>query len=245
MATTIIAARAKLVTGINVFTVSPERRQDLLDTLRAINSEILRQALPMNVSANFHRAIGGSVVINYNQYTDRENIHILRSIPETAPLRKRTHELSESHEIRWYDVADVVTPNPAVDKIEISSDGNTIAAIGILTVKPEKQTEFLALFKTYGDILSGMKAPGFLGIATHRGDEAAHVATYEQWQTADAYRSAAELAPVAAVTNQIRRLTDEGDRQLYDVLDVVRFDLEREAADARDRESLRRPAKKI
>ena len=230
MATTIITADAKLVTGINVFTVAPERRQDLLDTLRAMNGEILRRALPMNVSSNFHTAIGGSTVINYNQYTERESIHILRSLPETAALRKRTHELSDTHEIRWYEVADVVTSEPNVDQIEISSNGNTIAAIGIFTVKAGKQAELLSCLKGYGDLLNGIKAPGFRGIATHRGYEAAHIATYEQWQTAEAYRNAAHLSPVAAVTNQIHQLADVVDRQLYDVLDVARFDLEREAA---------------
>jgi len=242
MATSIITTEAKLVTGINVFTVPPERRQDLLDTLRAINGEILRQALPMNVSANFHTAIGSPTVINYNQYTDRENIHILRSLPETALLRKRTHELSDTHEIRWYDVADVVTSQPNVDKIEISSDGNTVAAIGIFTVKAGKHAELLALLKSYGDILSSIKAPGFGGIATHRGHEAAHIATYEQWQTADRYRNAAQLAPVAAVTNQILQLADEIDRQLYNVLEVARFDLEREAAGKHVRGSYHRRA---
>lgn len=230
MTTTTISATAKLVTGINVFTVPPERERELIDTLRAINREIIRQALPMNVSANFHRAIGGRVVINYNQYTDRENIHILRSIPETAPLRKRTHELSEMHEIRWYDVADVVTPQPNVDRLEISADGDTVAAIGLFAAKPGKQADLLALFKSYGDTLNTLKAPGFLGIATHRGHEAAHVATYERWQSADAYRSAARLAPVTAVTDRVSHLTDEADRQLYEVLEIARFDLEREAA---------------
>jgi quinol monooxygenase YgiN len=230
MTTSIISASAKRVTGINVFTLPPERHTELLDTLRAINAEIIRQALPMNVSANFHRAIGGNVVLNYNQYTDRENIHILRSIPETAPLRKRTHDLSDAHEIRWYDVADVIASRPGVDRIEIANDGGYVAVIGILTVKPGKQEEFLALFKQYGETLNGLKAPGFLGLATHRGWEPAYVATYEQWQTADAYNSAQRLAPVAAAAKQISELTEEGERRVYQVLDVVRFDLAREAS---------------
>ena len=42
MPTTSISSHSKLATGINVFILPPERQQALLDTLHAINREILR-----------------------------------------------------------------------------------------------------------------------------------------------------------------------------------------------------------
>jgi quinol monooxygenase YgiN len=233
MTTSIIAAKDKRVTGINVFTLPRERHGELIDTLRAMNTEIIAQGLPMIVSANFHRAITGRVMLNYNQYTDRENIHILRSIPGAAELRKRTHDLSDAHEIRWYAVAEVVTPDPGADALEISADGKAVTAIGIFTAKAGKQEDLLSLLRCYGETLNDVKAPGFLGIATHRGDDAAHVATYEKWQSAASYAAAAGLASVKAVTDRFPKFADPVDRQLYEVVEVARFDLERVARAAR------------
>ena len=233
MTSTIISASAGLVTGINVFTVAPEREAELLDTLRAIDKAIVRHALPMNVSASFHRAIDGGVVLNYNQYTDRENIHVLRSIPETAPLRKRTHDLSDTHEIRWYEVGEIVTADPSIDHIEIAGFAKAPAVIGIFTATPGRQAELLAALKRYGEELARAKTPGFVGIATHRGYEPAQVALYEQWQSVEAYRAAMKRAAVADLADRARQLTTDALWLPYEVLDVARFDLERQAAATR------------
>ena len=98
--TTVIRSGSTLVTGINVFTLPAERHEALIETLSAIDAEILKFKFPMNVSANFHRAIGAPIVLNYNQYTDRKSGQHLRTRETIAPLMKRTHELSDAHEIR-------------------------------------------------------------------------------------------------------------------------------------------------
>ncbi len=229
MASSIVAAGAQRVTGINVFTLPRGRHAELIDTLRAINAEIVGQGLPMIVSANFHRATEGRVVLNYNQYTDRENLHVLRSIPGTAALRKRTHDLSETHEIRWYEAAEIVTADPAAGELSISDDGAAVAVIGIFTAKPGRQDALLALLRHYGQALAGRAAPGFIGMATHRGFEAAHVASYEAWRSADAYRAASRLEPVAAIADRFADAAESFDRQVYEVVEVARFDLERQA----------------
>ena len=63
MAVTTIATANKLATGINVFTLPRERHAELIGILTAINDEILKHRFPMNVSANFHRAIDAPVVL--------------------------------------------------------------------------------------------------------------------------------------------------------------------------------------
>lgn len=222
MSTTTIAQGSKLATGINIFTLPLERQQALLETLTAINREILKHKYPMNVSANFHRGIDASIVINYNQYTDRESGQHLRTRPDTAPLLKRTHELSEKHEIRWYEVADVVTAEGSADKIEISDDRGIVAVIGIFTVQPARQSELLTHLRLYGETLKGVTA-GFIGIATHRGYEGAYVASYEQWASVEAYRQAIKHAPVAGVLKEICDIADISELHPYDVLSVTRF----------------------
>ena len=222
MPVTPIARGSTLASGINVFTLPAERQHALIETLTAINREILAHKYPMIVSANFHRALDAPIIINYNQYTDRAQGQFLRTQANVAPLMKRTHDLSEKHEIRWYETTDVVTAGPE-DRIEIRDDGSMIGVVGIFTVAAEKQGELLALLKRYGEALKAARAPGFAGIATHRGYQPAHVASYEQWASADAYRKALAAKPVGDLFEQIRAVAEVTALHPYDIVSVTRF----------------------
>ena len=220
MPVTPIARGSKLATGINVFTLPPDRHQALIETLTAINREILAHKYPMIVSANFHRAVDAPIIINYNQYTDRAQGQFLRTQANVAPLMKRTHDLSDKHEIRWYETADVVTVGPE-DRVEIRDDGSMIGVVGIFTVAAERQGELLALLKRYGEALKD--APGFVGAAVHRGFHAAHVASYETWTSAEAYRQAIADKSIADLLRQIRAAAETTELHPYDVISVTRF----------------------
>lgn len=224
MSTTSIIRGSKIATGINVFTLPPERHQALIETLTAINREILAHKYPMNVSANFHRAIDAPIIINYNQYTDRSQGQFLRTQANVAPLMKRTHDLSEKHEIRWYEIADVITASGPADRIQMRDDGQHIGVLGIFTVAAEKQGELLGLLQRYGEALRAAHTAGFVGIATHRGYQAAHVSSYEEWTSAEAYRQAIAQAPAADLLRQIRAVAQETELHPYDVISVTRFD---------------------
>lgn len=219
--TTIVQAGSTLVTGINVFTLPPERHRALIETLEAINQEIIKHEYPMNVTSNFHRAVDAPIVINYNQYTDRESGTHLRTRETVAPLMKRTHDLSDGHEMRWYQVADVVTPADPADRIEITDDRGYIGVIGIFTVDGDKQAEFLDRLKRYGDAVRS--ARGFRGMATHRGLVAEHVASYEIWDSADAYKQATALPAIAEALQELRADAIATELHTYDVVTVTRF----------------------
>jgi len=223
MPVTSIARGSVLATGINVFTLPVDRHQALIETLTAINHEILTHQYPMIVSANFHRAVDAPIIINYNQYTDRAQGQFLRTQANVAPLMKRTHDLSEKHDIRWYEIADVITAAGPEDRIEIRDDRGSIGAVGIFTVAADKQGELLALLKRYGEALKASQAQGFVGIATHRGFQPAHVASYEQWASVDAYRQALASKPVADLLQQIRAAAEITELHPYDVVSVTRF----------------------
>jgi heme-degrading monooxygenase HmoA len=218
--TTVIRKGSTLVSGINVFTLPRDRHAALLETLDAIDAEILKFKFPMNVSANFHRAIEAPIVINYNQYTDRKAGRHLRTRETILPLMERTHELSDHSEIRWYSVEDVVAPGGA-NQIEIADDRGRIGVIGIVTVSPEKQSDLLTCFKRYGETVK--TAPGFGGLATHRGLEAEHVSTYEIWDSADAYRKATIQGAAADALAKARALATVTELHPYDVVRVCRF----------------------
>lgn len=224
MATTIISRESKLATGINVFQTAPENQPSLIETLNAINHEILTHKYPMNVSANFHRATDAPIVINYNQYTDRASGQFLRTQPNTLPLLERTHRLSEKYEIRWYEVEEVVTASGPAGQIEVLAGQGHLAAVGIFTVDPARQGELLAQLKAYGETLKSAQVPGFIGIASHRGYKAEHVSSYEQWASADAYR-AALTQPVAAESfGKIRTIAQVTQLHPYEVLSTTQFD---------------------
>jgi hypothetical protein len=223
MPVTPIVRGGTIATGINVFTLPAERQAALIETLTAINHEIITHQYPMVLSANFHRALDASIVINYNQYTDRAQGQFLRTQANVAPLMKRTHDLSEGHEIRWYAIADVVTAHGPADRIEIRDDGSAIGVVGIFTVAAEKQAALLDLLKRYGETLKAAGATGFGGIATHRGYQAAHVASYEQWASVDAYRQTIARGPIADLLQQINASSDAASFHPYEVLSVTRF----------------------
>src|SRR5579863_8477915 len=151
MPVTPIARGSTLATGINSFTLPADRHEALIETLTAINREILTHKYPMIVSANFHRAVDAPIIVNYNQYTDRAQGQFLRTQANVAPLMKRTHDLSEKHEIRWYATADVVTARGPEDRIEMRDDRGNIGVLGIFTVAAERQSELLAQLKRYGE----------------------------------------------------------------------------------------------
>jgi quinol monooxygenase YgiN len=224
MPRTVIAKGSALATGINVFVLPRERQAALMETLRAVSEEIIRQRMPMVVSGNFHRGIDASIVVNYNQYRDRESGNTLRKIPETAPLLKRTHDLSDRHEIRWYKVEDVIVTGAPGDRLEISQAASPIAALGIHTAAPGRQDALLAHLRAQGERLKRAPAPGFLGLATHRGFDPAHVACYEQWESVAAYEAAARTPQFREFQAALRDCAEAAETHLYEVVEVAVFD---------------------
>jgi len=71
MATTMISARSEMVTVVNVFTVSPDHQQALVELLERATAEVMcvRRGF---VSANIHKSLDGLRVLNYAQWTSHE-----------------------------------------------------------------------------------------------------------------------------------------------------------------------------
>ena len=67
MAETTIRAGAPLVTLINVFTVDPKDQERLVKLWQEGTDEVMRH-LPGFISANVHRSLDGTKVINYAQW---------------------------------------------------------------------------------------------------------------------------------------------------------------------------------
>ncbi|HEX2810633.1 MAG TPA: antibiotic biosynthesis monooxygenase family protein [Kineosporiaceae bacterium] len=70
--TTIQQGDGVMMTLINVFTVPPERQQELLDLLSEATEQVMA-AMPGFVSANLHRSEDGTRVVNYAQWRSRQD----------------------------------------------------------------------------------------------------------------------------------------------------------------------------
>jgi Antibiotic biosynthesis monooxygenase len=70
----IIRANNGVITQINVFTVAPEKQQELIDLLS--EAAAFASCLPGWISASVHRCLDGTRVVNYAQSKD---LRVLRT----------------------------------------------------------------------------------------------------------------------------------------------------------------------
>jgi heme-degrading monooxygenase HmoA len=75
-----IRADAPLVTMVNVFTVEPENQRLLVERWQRATEEVIRH-LPGFVSANIHRSLDGTKVVNYAQWETREALTAMLQNP--------------------------------------------------------------------------------------------------------------------------------------------------------------------
>ncbi len=81
---TTIAPDQRVVTLINVFTVAPERQQQLVDLLDRATEDVMRH-LPGFVSANLHASLDGTRVVNYAQWRSVEDFRAMLQNSDAAP----------------------------------------------------------------------------------------------------------------------------------------------------------------
>lgn len=74
----------KLMTLINVFTVSPDKQDELADLLARATEETMRH-LPGFISASIHRSLDGTKVINYTQWRSQADFSALQQNPKARP----------------------------------------------------------------------------------------------------------------------------------------------------------------
>jgi antibiotic biosynthesis monooxygenase (ABM) superfamily enzyme len=100
---TIIATDQEVVTLVNVFTVTPDRQQQLIDELVEATRSVMRR-LPGYVSANIHRSLDGSRVVNYAQWRRQEDFQAMLRDPVATEHRNKAQRLAISVEPHLHDV---------------------------------------------------------------------------------------------------------------------------------------------
>ncbi len=100
---TTIRVGTPLVTLINVFSVKPERQQELIDLLVEA-TEAVMQYQPGFISANIHRSFDGQRVTNYAQWRSREDFEAMLRKPEARVHMQQAGDVAASFEPHLYEV---------------------------------------------------------------------------------------------------------------------------------------------
>jgi len=77
----------KIVTLINVFTVEPEKQEELARILIDATEQTMRH-MPGFISASIHKSFDGKKVVNYAQWKSREDFEAMTKHPDAAPHMK-------------------------------------------------------------------------------------------------------------------------------------------------------------
>ncbi len=98
----------KTVTLINVFTVAPERQQQLIDLLTRATEGSVRNA-PGFMSARLHRSLDGTKVTMYAQWRSDEDYQAMRKDPAPLPYLTQALEIA-TFEPGMYEVVQSFFP---------------------------------------------------------------------------------------------------------------------------------------
>lgn len=103
-----ITAKSNLCTLINVFTVAPERQQELVDVLVEITEQVIKD-LPGFVSANIHKSIDGVCVTNYAQWESPAALQSMLNDPEASQHIAKCREIARHIDFHLYTVEHCTT----------------------------------------------------------------------------------------------------------------------------------------
>ena len=105
---TTITTDKSLVTLINVFTVSPENQQRLVDLLIEATEQTMRNQRGY-LSATIHKSLDGTRVTNYAQWRSQEEFEAIGKNPEVAVHMRAALQLATSFEPHLYEVSFIDT----------------------------------------------------------------------------------------------------------------------------------------
>ena len=83
-----IRAGAEIFTLINVFSVAPDRQQELANLLIEATEQTMRHQ-PGFISANIHTSLDGRHVVNYAQWRSRDAFEAMLRNPDARPHMTR------------------------------------------------------------------------------------------------------------------------------------------------------------
>lgn len=109
MTETVIAEKSRLCTIINVFNVTPEKQQALIDALIEITDRVACK-LPGFISANIHKSVDSERVVNYVQWRSREDLEAMLRLPEAKEHIAVCQQLASQIDFHLYTVEHIQGP---------------------------------------------------------------------------------------------------------------------------------------
>lgn len=106
MTSTTISPDQEVVTLINVFTVTPENQQRLIDVLDEATEQVM-SSRPGFVSANIHASLDGTRVTNYAQWRSEGDFQAMLKDPVAGAHMKECADIADGYEPHLYRVASV------------------------------------------------------------------------------------------------------------------------------------------
>lgn len=93
-----------VVTLINVFTVAPGDQERLLDLLVEATEKVIK-GQPGFVSANLHKSLDGTRVVNYAQWQSREAFEAMLADAAARAHMQEAAKIAEKFEPHLYEVS--------------------------------------------------------------------------------------------------------------------------------------------
>jgi quinol monooxygenase YgiN len=104
---TTISRSKDVVTLINLFFVEPRNQQALVDVLIEATESVMKH-LPGFISANIHRSLDSTRVVNYAQWRSKEDFEAIFTNPQVLPhFRKALDLCTTQNDGRIYEVVHV------------------------------------------------------------------------------------------------------------------------------------------
>ncbi|MEU2226666.1 antibiotic biosynthesis monooxygenase family protein [Streptomyces sp. NPDC012751] len=98
-----------VATLINVFTVSPDRQDELIELLSRATEETMKHQ-PGFVCANFHASLDGERVLNYAQWETEEHYRAMLANPEARVHMEQAAKIATDVQPRLFSVVSVHAP---------------------------------------------------------------------------------------------------------------------------------------
>ncbi len=93
-----IRTDSQCITLINVFNVSPEKQQELVNVLVRATREVMRYK-PGYISANIHKSLDGTRVTNYAQWRTKEDFDSMLLAADVLPHMKKALDIAKEWKV--------------------------------------------------------------------------------------------------------------------------------------------------
>lgn len=169
----VIAKNNDVISVIIVFSVEPERQQELIEIIiEFINNAVKYQ--PGFVSASLHKSLDGIRVMN-SQWQSLEAYNAFLKNTEFQAQGKKLANFNPPD----LHVFEVVISQPENAILEINT--GDLIHLAEFRIKPENQQRFVELAREYISI--GLQNPGLISANFHRSLDGTRIMNYGQWRS--------------------------------------------------------------